>query len=294
MTDKVFFALREFCEVYALKTIIGYCRELSLGFHWNVLAFPVNTDFGYCSLSKAFSGIPEVSVIEHFDESFLSQIRLFGFATDMRHDLDGHMQEQFSCSEVASCRLYWRPVSRSGFPSVVVGNVKVKSPVEDFQSEVFRRLAMLPYGVTVIPRHPLGHDEMKLVRIPPSIRFINTMGELEYLHSRADLVIMGRVFSADGLKPDDDHNPLEATINAHALCGLLKEVPKPYQWLYEESGLLHQCSTLEEVYEGIDRWMRDPDLPEKLAKRDEWVRSNRSRYLGAIVKALKIRSGERS
>lgn len=288
MAYKVFFALREFCEVYALKTIIGYCGELSLGFHWNVLAFPVNTDFGYCSLSKAFSGIPEVSVVEHFDEAFLSRIRLFGFATDMRHDLDGYMREQFSCSEVASCRLYRRPTSRSDFPLIVVGNVKVKSPVEDFQLEIFQRLASLPYSVVVVPRHPLSLDEMELVRIPAPIKFINTMGGLEELHSKASLVIMGRVFSTDGLKPDDDHNPLEATINAHAICGVLKEVPKSYQWLYEESGLLHQCSTLEEVYDGVDRWMQDPYLPEKLVKRDAWVRSNRDRYLGRIVKALQL------
>lgn len=294
MTDKVFFALREFCEVYALKTIIGYCRELSLSLHWNILAFPVNTDFGYCSLSKAFSGIPEVSVIEHFDEVFLSRIMLFGFATDMRHDLDVYMREQFSCSEVASCRFYQRPISRSRHPLVVIGNVKVKSPVEDFQSEIFRRLARLPYDVAVVPRHPLSFDEMRAVHIPPSIRFINTMGELEGLHSRADLVVMGRIFSADGLKPDDDHNPLEATINAHALCGLLKEVPKPYRWLYEESGLLHQCSTLKEVYEGIDPWMQDANLSGKLAKRDKWIQSNRSRYLGGIVKTLRVRSGKRS
>lgn len=288
MAYKVFFALREFCEVYALKTIIGYCGELSLGFHWNVLAFPVNTDFGYCSLSKAFSGIPEVSVVEHFDEAFLSRIRLFGFATDMRHDLDGYMREQFSCSEVASCRLYRRPTSRSDFPLIVVGNVKVKSPVEDFQLEIFQRLASLPYSVVVVPRHPLSLDEMELVRIPTPIKFINTMGELEELHSKASLVIMGRVCSTDGLKPDDDHNPLEATINAHAICGVLKEVPKSYQWLYEESGLLHQCSNLEEVYDGVDRWMQDPYLPEKLVKRDAWVRSNRDRYLGRIVKALQL------
>lgn len=294
MVDKVFFALREFCEVYALKTIIEYCRELSLGFHWNIFAFPVNTDFGYCSLSKAFSGVPEVSVIEHFDECFLSRIRLFGFATDMRHDLDGYMWERFSCSEVASCRIYLRPISRPSRSLIVAGNVKVKSPVEEFQSEIFQTLALLPYDVVVVPRHPLSTEELEHVHIPASIRLVNTMGDLERLHSQANLVVMGRVFSADGLKPDDDHNPLEATINSHALCGILKEVPKSYQWLYEESGLLHQCVTLEEVYEGIDRWIRDPDLLEKLVKKDAWVRSNRERYLGRIINALQSRSGERS
>lgn len=105
---------------------------------------------------------------------------------------------------------------------------------------------------------------------------------------------MGRILSADGLAPDDDHNPVEATINSNAICGIIKEIPKPYEWLYEESGLIHQCSTLEEVYEGIGRWIRDPTIVEKLARKDDWIRSNRSRYLGKIVKTLQTRSGERS
>lgn len=288
MALEIFFALREFCEVHALKTVIGYCRDMGLEFHWNTLAFPVNTDFSYCSLSSAFLGIPEVSIVERFNEMFLSRIRLFGFATDMHHDLDKYMQEQFSCLEIASCRLYLRPDVRSDRSVIVVGNVKVKSPLEDFQSDIFRKLTTYPYDMVVVPRHPLSCEEMKLVCIPSSIRFVNTMGDLERLHSIASLTIMGRVFSADGLKPDDDHNPLEATISSHTLCGTIKEIPKPYQWLYEESGLIHQCSTLEEVYEGVDRWMHDPALPERLARKDRWVRSNQDRCLGKIVKTLQL------
>ena len=120
------------------------------------------------------------------------------------------------------------------------------------------------------------------------------MGELESLHARANLTIMGRILSADGLEPDDDHNPIEATINSNAICGIIKEIPKPYEWLYEESGLIHQCLTLEEVYEGVERWIRDPTIAEKLARKDEWIRSNRIRYLQKIVKALQSRSGEQS
>ncbi len=44
------------------------------------------------------------------------------------------------------------------------------------------------------------------------------MGNLESLYAKASLTIMGRVFSVGGLKPNDDHNPYEATINSHTLC----------------------------------------------------------------------------
>ncbi|GBE17389.1 hypothetical protein BMS3Abin15_01234 [bacterium BMS3Abin15] len=288
MTNEIHFALREFCEVYALKTIIRYCTSLGLEFHWNVLAFPVNTDFNYCSLSTTLSEIPEVSIIERFNEVFLSRIKLFGFATDMHHDLDRYMQEQFSCSEIFLSRIYSHPVVRPDRLAIVVGNIKVKSPVEKFQLEIFQKLASLPYDVIVVPRHPLSSEEMKLIRTPSPIRFINTMGDLENLHSVASITIMGRIFSDKGLKPDDDHNPFEATINSHTLCGIIKDIPESYQWLYKESGLVHQCSTLEEVYEGIDRWIRDPDLLMKLARKEEWIRFNRDRYLMKIVKALQL------
>lgn len=289
MANEIFFALREFCEVYALKTIVEYCRNIGLEFHWNALAFPVNTDFKYCNLANAFAGVDDVSVVESFDEAFLSQIRLFGFATDMHHDLDKYMQQQFSCSEIASCKLYPRHFGSHGDQKVlVIGNVKVKSPVEDFQLEIFQKLAVLPYEVVVVPRHPLSLEEMEVAKIPSSIKFVNTMGDLEKLHAMANLVIMGRIFSAGGLIPDDDHNPLEATINSHALCGVIKEVPAVYRWLYEESGLIHQCTTIDEVYDGIEHWMKDGKLTNKLARKEEWVRSNRNQLLGKIAKTLQL------
>lgn len=286
MRNEIFFALREFCEVLALKTVIDHCKSLGLEFRWNIFAFPVNTDFNHYNLSIAFSELHDVLVVKSFDEKLLSRVKLFGFATDMRHDLDRYMKDQFSCTEMAACRLYSSPPSQRDIPVLVIGNVKVKSPVEDFQEEIFRKLSSLPYETIVVPRHPLNSEEMKSIRIPPPIRFMNTMGKLEDLHATANLTVMGRIFSANGLEPDDDHNPLEATINSHTLCGVIKEIPKPFEWLYEESGLIHQYHTLEEIYEGIDRWIKDPDLLEKLAKRDKWVRSNREKYLEKVVKKL--------
>lgn len=292
MTE-ITFALREFCEVYSLKTLIGFCRELGLKFHLNVLALPVNSDFDHCSLETTFSDIPEVNVVKWFDEAYLSRSRPYGFTTDKCHEWDGYMRMQFSSQEIASCKLHSRRArSHSDGPLVVAGNVKVESPVEDFQVGIFGRLASLPYEVIVVPRHPLSSQAMENVVIPDSIRFVNTMGELESLHAEADLTIMGRILSRDGLRPDDDHNPIEATINSNTLCGVISEIPAPYEWLYGDSGLIHQYSTLNSMYEGINRWIRDPDLQVKLFRRDEWVRSNRKRYLRRIIEVLETRSGE--
>ncbi len=294
MADEMTFALREFCEVYSLKTIVGYCRELGLKLRLDALALPVNSDFDYCSLRKAFSDTPEVNVIEVFDEAYLSRIRPYGFTTDKSHEFDGYMRTQFSSQEIVSCKLHKRPQVIRGRSRIVAGNVKVKSPVEGFQSEIFRRFSLLPHEVIVVPRHPLSTEEMSNVVIPPPIRFINTIGELESLYASADLTVMGRILSADGLRPDDDHNPVEATISSNTLCGVIKEVLRPYEWLYESSGLIHQYSTLDAMYEGINRWIQDSDLLKRLSAKDKWVRSNRKRYLGRIIEALVSWSGERS
>jgi len=129
---------------------------------------------------------------------------------------------------------------------------------------------------------------MTRVKIPRNIEFMNTMGELEDLHASASLTIMGRIFSNDGLKPDDDHNPIEATINSNTLCGIIKEVPESYKWLYEESGLIHQCQSYEEVFSGIDKLIFDPDLPKKLEMRDEWIINNRTKYLRKVEEVLDL------
>lgn len=278
---EIIFALKEFCEIRALKTIIRWCDESGCSMHWNLLNFPVNTDFAFCSIEDAFSGYANVSVIPADDKKKISGMKVYGFKTDMTHQLDTCIHAFISCAEIAACKshAYVRDVSSPGMPCIVLGNIKVKSPVEDFQAEIFERLAHLPYRVIVVPRHPLTEKEVKVVRMPDKLEFRNTMGELERLQASANLTIMGRIFSADGLKPDDDHNPLEATINSNALCGLIKQVPEAYAWLYEESDLVHQCGSYDEVFSKIDALIFDQNLLAKLEKREAWIRNNRKRYL---------------
>jgi len=287
---EIVFALKEFCEIRALKTIIQCCKDFGYSIHWKLLNFSVNTDFAFCSIEDAFAGYVNVSVISADDCKIISEMKIYSFKTDMTHQLDSHAHAFISCAEVAACRSHKRiqAVSCTESPCIVLGNVKIKAPVEDFQVEIFERLANLPYHVVIVPRHPLTEEEMKIVRLPDNLEFRNTMGELEDLQASASLTIMGRIFSVDGLKPDDDHNPLEATINSNTLCGIIKEIPEAYAWMYEKSGLVHQCKSYDEVFSKIDALIFDPSLAEKLQQREAWIQSNRRRYLENIKVILEL------
>ena len=287
---KIFFSLREFCEVKTMETIINHFLVSGYKIHWCLLNFSVNTDFLFHGIEKAFADYDNVSIFQFSNSEELSGIKIYGFKTDMTHEFDSYVHTFISCAEIVTCRSYTRCDTRfrDSAPVIVLGNVKVKSPVEDFQVEIFNRLSQLPYKVIVVPRHPLTSEEMTRVEIPQRIEFRNTMGELENLHASANLTIMGRIFSDDGLKPDDDHNPIEATINSNTLCGLIKEVPESYRWLYEESGLIHQCQSYDELFSRIDKLIIDPELPEKLKKRDEWIVGNHIKYLKKVEDVLDL------
>lgn len=287
---EVTFSLKEFCEVKALQTIMELCFSIGLKIRWKLLNFSVNTDFKFCSIEEAFRGYENVSVISHDDPDCLHSMKIYGFKTDMTHQLDAYVHKSISCAEIAACRLNKgrAVVANREMKNIVVGNMKVKCPVEDFQMEIFDRLAHLPYQTVVVPRHPLTDMEMASIKLPECIKFRNTMGDLEDLQAHAHLTIMGRVFSAGGLEPDDDHNPLEATISSNTMCGIIKEIPDAYRWLYEESGLIHQCQDYDEIFSQIQELIFDRDLPKKLEARQRWVLGNRAKYLKKIREIMEI------
>lgn len=284
----VTFSLREHCEVLALKSIIRAMEQEGYrNLNWRVLAAAVNTDFNFCSLQESFQNGWDVSVITA--EDIRTGDAVFGFQTDMKHEYDQFVREFFDCSAVASCRLYRKSplrIQEVGGKTVVIGNVKVKSPIEGFQLAIFERLATLPYRIVVVPRHPLSDADMEKVVLPKGVEFHNTMGELESLYANAQLAVMGRIFCFEGLKPDDDHNPLEATINGHAICGINNKIPDAYRWLYESSGLLHPCSTYEQVFALIEELLEDGGIEEKLLRRQQWIESNCQRHLAPIKQAI--------
>jgi len=287
---EVFFSLREFCEIKALETIIKYYHEMGCAVHWRLLNFSVNTDFSFCGIEKAFSEYDNVTRFRTDSVQQLSDIKIYGFKTDMNHSLDLYVDAFISCVEIATCKLHDElvNVSKNGVRKIVLGNIKINAPVEDFQVEIFDRLARLPYHVIVVPRHPLTTEELGSISLPKEIDLRNTMGELESLQASADLTIMGRIFSKDGLKPDDDHNPLEATINSNSLCGVIKETPEAYKWLYSNSGLIHQCESYDEVFSKIDQLISDSELSLKLEARRKWILMNRKKYLSKVKDILGV------
>ena len=278
------FSIREYCEVVALKTIIEWLELQGIvDIQWRVLSASVNTDFSFCSLERSFAQQKNILFIKA--EQIQKGETVFGFETDMRHDHDQLVTQFLNCSEIASCKIYREAplrVSSKGIKSIVVGNVKVKCPIEEFQLDIFKRLVKLPYRIVIVPRHPLTKDEVSGIVLPKGIDFRNSMGELERLYAIADIAVMGRLFCLEGLKPDDDHNPLEATVNGHAICGINNKIPQAYQWLYESSELLHQCSTYDQVFDIISRVFEDADIDEKLFARQQWILANRKKYLTPI------------
>lgn len=284
----VTFSIREYCEVVALKTIMQWLGlQGVIDVQWRILIAPVNTDFNFCNLEQSFGQQRNVSVIKA-DQIQKKEV-VFGFETDMKHDHDQLVTRFFNCSEIASCKMYRETplrVNSEGVRTIVIGNVKVKCPIEEFQLDIFKTLAELPYRIVVVPRHPLTKDEMDRLVLPEGIDFRNSMGELEALYAAASLAVMGRLFCFEGLKPDDDHNPLEATVNGHAICGINNKIPEAYRWLYECSGLLHRCSTYEQVFDLIAPMLEDEDVDEKLFARQQWILANRQKYLMPIGETI--------
>ena len=287
----VSFALREYPEVLALATIIDCCKSVGLtDIRWLVFSLPVNTDFDFLSLSDACRrNNMEVEVIT-VEKAISLEVPIFGFKTDMQSEYEKNIGHFFDIFEVAASRIYRRSPLKvwNDKEIVVVGNIKIRSPVEEFQQDIFSRLALLPYEVMIVPRHPLTKDEIPKVVIPKKLKLVNTMGDLESLHAMADVVIMGRIFCFGDLVSDDDHNPFEATINANALAGINTNIPQAYKWIYEDSGLIHQCESYDQIFNLLPEMLHDEKIVSKLERRMDHVLDNRYRLFEIIKQAISI------
>lgn len=289
MKEIIYIALREFCEIKALQFLMDYFQNCGETIQWNLISWPVNTDFDYYSIENAFEKYDNVVPINKTEEQ-LRKLRIFGFLTDKPHPFDKYVYRFISCAEINACRDYANNLmfNKSGVLNIVVGNIKVKSPMEPFQSDIISKLSLLPYEVFIVPRHPLSAEEISRIEIPDNINFINTIGDLDRLQATANLTIMGRIFSADGLTPGDDHNPLEATINSNTICGVIQPITEAYRWLYQKSGLVYQCVNYDEVFDNIERLINDPALSKKLERRNNWIQDNRKKYIETIRNVLEI------
>lgn len=289
---EVYFSIREYPEVLALATIMSHCVEMGVSdIEWCVFCSPVNTDFNFLSLNSACDkmGI-KVRYVSIDEVKKVNKSQVFGFKTDMLHEQDEIVGHFFDIFNVMATRLYrHKPLKVwNKDQTIVLGNIKIKLPVAEFQQEIFARLAVLPYTVVVIPRHPFKNEELGNVNIPSKLNLINTMGDLEKLHAHADAVIMGRIFCEGDLVSDDDHNPFEATINAGVLAGINTNIPDAYKWIYNDSELIHQCESYDEVFDLLPVVLNDKDIVRKLARRKQWIMDNRRQLLDPVLEMLSI------
>ncbi len=268
----VYVVLREHCEVVALKILVAAAQRKKISIAWKALAFSVNTDFLFHSLKIAFQAYQKVEVMEDWSSVDFDRVHVIGFQTDMKHDADRLVRQPIPIYRVLACQ-ETRP--QTPLFDVALGNIKISSPVEEFQSALFERVARLPYeNVVVVPRHPIERHRLGDVRLPGKLHLVNTMGQLADIYAASRLTVMGRILSKDGGKPDDDHSPLEATVGSNTLCGINNKIPEPYQWLYSDSGLVHQFESAQELIERMDEFYLDPGVPKKLETRRKWIETN--------------------
>jgi len=273
---EIYVVLREYCEVVALKILMTAARRKKIPITWKVLTFSVNTDFLFHSLKVAFQTHQEMEVMEDWSSVDFSNVHVLGFHTDMKHDADHIVKQHIPIYQVLACQ---EVIARPPVFDIALGNIKISSPVEEFQSDLFEKVAQLPYeNIVVVPRHPIEQHRLANVKLPSRLRLVNTMGQLASIYASSRLTVMGRVFSKDGEKPDDDHNPLEATVGSNTLCGINNKIPEAYGWLYRDSGLVHQFGSVHELIGRIEEFYRDPDIPKKLRRRRQWIKTN-SLYL---------------
>jgi len=290
--QEVNFAIREMCELRALGVLLDYCTEVGVDVSWNIYLFPVNTDLLLFQPDKLLKKYKKIKIVNPAASAIKNGSTISGFKAHIAHEKDCDINSIIDLYEITACKYYEKKNKTMNLPrpNIVVGSVKIKSPVEDFQVEIWEKLSKLPYHVVVVPRHPFPKEELTKVNIPPAIKFRNTMGELEDLYAQANLTIMGKLFGVTRYDYNTrDHNPLEATISSNTICGMYSDIPKPYLEFYEHSGLTHRFYDWRDIFGHIDDLINDPLLPEKLKKRKEWIESNRRKYLPRALEVLDIK-----
>ncbi len=291
MRRKINFAIRELCELRALSIILDYCARVGIDIFWNIWIFPVNTDLLLFSPNEILKNFKNIQIFNITSENIPVDKKICGFKANITHGFDKCVGSVVDLYEISACKKYVAKNKINGLkrPNIVIGNVKIKSPVEDYQIEIWEELSKLPYNIIVVPRHPFTSEELADVRLPKKITLRNTMGELENLYAQADLTIMGKMLGITRLDYNTrDHNPLEATINSNTISGIYNDIPLPYLEFYEKSGLVHRLHDWNDIFKNIKPLMNDPLLSDKLKKREEWIEKNRKKYLPRALEVLKI------
>lgn len=291
MRRKINFAIREMCELRALSIILDYCVRVGIDVFWNIWIFPVNTDLLLFSPNDILKNFKNIQILNITSKNIPVDKKIYGFKANVTHEFDKCVESVVDLYEISTCKKYVAKNKINGLkkPNIIIGSVKIKSPVEDYQVEIWEELSKLPHNIIIVPRHPFTSEELADVRLPKKITLRNTMGELENLYAQAGLTIMGKILGITRLDRNTrDHNPLEATTNSNTVSGIYNDIPSPYLEFYEKSGLVHRLHDWKDIFKNIESLINDPLLSDKLKRREEWIEKNRKKYLPRALEILKI------
>lgn len=263
-------------EVYAMEKVISLLHDYNIS--WVIHSVPYNNDLRLFNPERILGRYPNVSVRRNAEGNLKE--RTYGFVSDISWKCHDDIIAVLDVQEVAASIDINPATSIVNEPiyDIVVSNVKLfdKNPSRECDPNIWELLWRLPYSIAVVPRHPLSEESLsQLPAFPENIVLINKMGILRDLYTRTRLVVMGLIFSNQMW--ETEHNPLEATVWAHAIYGKHLGVSPFYSWLYEKSWLLHGYANFSESIMDIWKYLEDPELAVKLAWRKKWIEENKLR-----------------
>ncbi len=282
MTQNIFFAIREMWEIIALKTIINLLNEKWYIFIFHIVVMPFNTDFNFISVHESFKDFNNVK-ISNKNDYLISWHKLFWFKWNIFNLDDNLITDYIDIYKVGASRLYnINKKNKNKKPLIVVTNLKVKDKdrSEEFHPDTINILWNLNANIIVIPRHPVT-DKVYLnnilIQLPKNINFSNSMWKVEEFCSKADLVIMWKIFS--NTLDDRDHNPLEATISSNAISWYYKYTPEVFQELYN-IWLIKRLESFYEITNSlVNELVKDSLLEKKLEFKRNYILLNRENLL---------------
>ncbi len=282
MTQNIFFAIREMWEIIALKTIINLLNEKWYIFIFHIVVMPFNTDFNFISVHESFKDFNNVK-ISNKNDYLISWHKLFWFKWNIFNLDDNLITDYIDIYKVSASRLYnINKKKKKKKPLIVVTNLKVKDKdiSEEFHPDTINILWNLNANIIVIPRHPVT-DKVYLnnilIQLPKNINFSNSMWKVEEFCSKADLVIMWKIFS--NTLDDRDHNPLEATISSNAISWYYKYTPEVFQELYN-IWLIKRLESFYEITNSlVNELVKDSLLEKKLEFKRNYILLNRENLL---------------
>ncbi len=283
MNKNIHFAIREMWEIIALKTIINLLNKKWYSFDFSIVVMPFNTDFNFINISESFKKFDNVRILNK-DDYLVNWGKLFWFKWTILNSDDKLITDYIDIYEVGASRLYEMNKKKlnKSTPLIVVTNLKVKDKdiSEEFHPDTIQVLWNLNANIIIIPRHPVTDKDYLhsiLIQLPKNIEFSNTMWKVEEFCSKADLVIMWKIFS--NTLDDRDHNPLEATISSNAISWFYKYIPEVFQEIYD-IWLIKRLKTFYEINNSlIIDLINDSLLEKKLELKRNYILWNRETLL---------------